>query len=103
MQSHGYVRCYPVAPLAIDDAVILPGSAVPEPTAGIGARRDRLPEPLLKRCLSHSSIPGIPSITGALSKSHELFADDTISPVSYTHLRAHETPEHLVCRLLLEK
>src|SRR5678815_597254 len=23
--------------------------------------------------------------------------------VSYTHLRAHETPEHLVCRLLLEK
>ena len=25
------------------------------------------------------------------------------SAVSYTHLRAHETPEHLVCRLLLEK
>ena len=24
-------------------------------------------------------------------------------PVSYTHLRAHATPEHLVCRLLLEK
>ena len=23
--------------------------------------------------------------------------------VSYTHLRAHETPEHLVCRLLLER
>eukprot|EP00658_Telonema_sp_P-2_P060120 TRINITY_DN49132_c0_g1_i1.p1 TRINITY_DN49132_c0_g1~~TRINITY_DN49132_c0_g1_i1.p1 ORF type:complete len:431 (-),score=107.60 TRINITY_DN49132_c0_g1_i1:11-1303(-) len=27
----------------------------------------------------------------------------SIIPVSYTHLRAHETPEHLVCRLLLEK
>src|SRR5674536_382743 len=27
----------------------------------------------------------------------------TITTVSYTHLRAHETPEHLVCRLLLEK
>ena len=27
----------------------------------------------------------------------------TIVSVSYTHLRAHETPEHLVCRLLLEK
>eukprot|EP00658_Telonema_sp_P-2_P036293 TRINITY_DN26286_c0_g1_i2.p1 TRINITY_DN26286_c0_g1~~TRINITY_DN26286_c0_g1_i2.p1 ORF type:complete len:365 (+),score=99.24 TRINITY_DN26286_c0_g1_i2:717-1811(+) len=26
-----------------------------------------------------------------------------VDPVSYTHLRAHETPEHLVCRLLLEK
>ncbi len=25
------------------------------------------------------------------------------SPVSYTHFRAHETPEHLVCRLLFEK
>src|SRR5678816_4673429 len=23
-----------------------------------------------------------------------------VGPVSYTHLRAHETPEHLVCRLL---
>eukprot|EP00658_Telonema_sp_P-2_P016792 TRINITY_DN164_c0_g1_i2.p1 TRINITY_DN164_c0_g1~~TRINITY_DN164_c0_g1_i2.p1 ORF type:complete len:344 (-),score=129.96 TRINITY_DN164_c0_g1_i2:81-968(-) len=30
------------------------------------------------------------------------FADGP-TPVSYTHLRAHETPEHLVCRLLLEK
>src|SRR5674536_257214 len=28
---------------------------------------------------------------------------DPVKPVSYTHLRAHETPEHLVCRLLLEK
>ena len=27
----------------------------------------------------------------------------TGDPVSYTHLRAHATPEHLVCRLLLEK
>ena len=26
-----------------------------------------------------------------------------IVPVSYTHLRAHETSLHLVCRLLLEK
>src|SRR5674536_390474 len=28
---------------------------------------------------------------------------DPMESVSYTHLRAHETPEHLVCRLLLEK
>eukprot|EP00658_Telonema_sp_P-2_P058724 TRINITY_DN4726_c0_g1_i4.p1 TRINITY_DN4726_c0_g1~~TRINITY_DN4726_c0_g1_i4.p1 ORF type:complete len:401 (-),score=73.61 TRINITY_DN4726_c0_g1_i4:40-1242(-) len=28
---------------------------------------------------------------------------DGVGTVSYTHLRAHETPEHLVCRLLLEK
>eukprot|EP00658_Telonema_sp_P-2_P035140 TRINITY_DN25605_c0_g1_i2.p1 TRINITY_DN25605_c0_g1~~TRINITY_DN25605_c0_g1_i2.p1 ORF type:complete len:493 (-),score=130.98 TRINITY_DN25605_c0_g1_i2:47-1525(-) len=31
------------------------------------------------------------------------FDDMITEPVSYTHLRAHETPEHLVCRLLLEK
>ena len=28
---------------------------------------------------------------------------DDIAPVSYTHLRAHETGRNLVCRLLLEK
>src|SRR5678816_3499625 len=28
---------------------------------------------------------------------------NSLDAVSYTHLRAHETPEHLVCRLLLEK
>ena len=28
---------------------------------------------------------------------------DSLVPVSYTHLRAHETSLHLVCRLLLEK
>ena len=31
------------------------------------------------------------------------FTGGTSEAVSYTHLRAHETPEHLVCRLLLEK
>src|SRR5678815_2852930 len=30
-----------------------------------------------------------------------LAKDKSTDPVSYTHLRAHETPEHLVCRLLL--
>eukprot|EP00658_Telonema_sp_P-2_P055257 TRINITY_DN43935_c0_g1_i2.p1 TRINITY_DN43935_c0_g1~~TRINITY_DN43935_c0_g1_i2.p1 ORF type:complete len:104 (+),score=26.02 TRINITY_DN43935_c0_g1_i2:43-312(+) len=33
----------------------------------------------------------------------ELTISDSDESVSYTHLRAHETPEHLVCRLLLEK
>ena len=30
-------------------------------------------------------------------------APETVNPVSYTHLRAHETRHDLVCRLLLEK
>eukprot|EP01017_Pseudomicrothorax_dubius_P036746 TRINITY_DN528_c0_g1_i5.p1 TRINITY_DN528_c0_g1~~TRINITY_DN528_c0_g1_i5.p1 ORF type:complete len:469 (+),score=87.95 TRINITY_DN528_c0_g1_i5:99-1505(+) len=41
----------------------------------------------------------------AISKKISTHLDDglVLYPVSYTHLRAHETPEHLVCRLLLEK
>mgnify|MGYP002682765443 CR=1 FL=1 len=35
--------------------------------------------------------------------NEELRLWDVLVAVSYTHLRAHETPEHLVCRLLLEK
>src|SRR5674536_131764 len=35
-----------------------------------------------------------PGMNGSVSPRVEFV------PVSYTHLRAHETPEHLVCRLL---
>src|SRR5678816_4860989 len=37
------------------------------------------------------------------SDALRLARDIGLGPVSYTHLRAHETPEHLVCRLLLDK
>ena len=30
-----------------------------------------------------------------------IYTSPGTTAVSYTHLRAHETPEHLVCRLLL--
>ena len=33
----------------------------------------------------------------------ERFKGEVVMPVSYTHLRAHETVLDLVCRLLLEK
>eukprot|EP00658_Telonema_sp_P-2_P046248 TRINITY_DN34362_c0_g1_i3.p1 TRINITY_DN34362_c0_g1~~TRINITY_DN34362_c0_g1_i3.p1 ORF type:complete len:126 (+),score=25.65 TRINITY_DN34362_c0_g1_i3:223-600(+) len=42
----------------------------------------------------------IVSFSLAMKKSKTLA---NVLAVSYTHLRAHETPEHLVCRLLLEK
>src|SRR5678816_2048392 len=42
--------------------------------------------------------PGHPAVPGRVVRP----APHVVSPVSYTHLRAHETPEHLVCRLLLE-
>ena len=45
---------------------------------------------------AQSTRPGAIEI-GAKNESKRLI------PVSYTHLRAHETREDLVCRLLLEK
>src|SRR5665647_1305724 len=38
-----------------------------------------------------------------LSNHFHLLLMPTSTPVSYTHLRAHETDSYLVCRLLLEK
>ena len=38
-----------------------------------------------------------------LNRVVAVFVLDTSMSVSYTHLRAHETREDLVCRLLLEK
>src|SRR5674536_392059 len=43
------------------------------------------------------------SVRGLRQRRQPGQPDDDREPVSYTHLRAHETPEHLVCRLLLEK
>src|SRR5674536_124770 len=56
-------------------------------------------------------VAGLRTIVGAcVSREFTVLATGRSSPitgwlraVSYTHLRAHETPEHLVCRLLLEK
>eukprot|EP00828_Plagiopyla_frontata_P022428 TRINITY_DN29018_c0_g1_i1.p2 TRINITY_DN29018_c0_g1~~TRINITY_DN29018_c0_g1_i1.p2 ORF type:complete len:200 (+),score=40.56 TRINITY_DN29018_c0_g1_i1:358-957(+) len=39
----------------------------------------------------------------AISQSNQMYGTQNIIPVSYTHLRAHETGRNLVCRLLLEK
>src|SRR5665648_1141370 len=40
---------------------------------------------------------------GVIKSSDEFIDEVVVSPVSYTHLRAHETRHDLVCRLLLEK
>ena len=44
-------------------------------------------------------------VSGCFNPTDEFFAVFQIDrgPVSYTHLRAHETLMNLVCRLLLEK
>src|SRR5664279_1500592 len=40
---------------------------------------------------------------GQVGRAMTVDRRDGIAPVSYTHLRAHETDSYLVCRLLLEK
>ena len=50
------------------------------------------------------SYAGEMAVTGGATATYSIGGDTQGSgTVSYTHLRAHETPEHLVCRLLLEK
>src|SRR5678815_3065989 len=51
--------------------------------------------------LNHPNICTIHEIDEADGRT--FIAMEMLEAVSYTHLRAHETPEHLVCRLLLEK
>src|SRR5674476_984706 len=47
---------------------------------------------------------GVGKSTTAVNLALALAAEGaTVGPVSYTHLRAHETGRNLVCRLLLEK
>ena len=53
----------------------------------------------------NSEYPRIFRVTGANRNARKLLSTDLVNtkPVSYTHLRAHETRSNLVCRLLLEK
>src|SRR5678816_3392158 len=61
----------------------------PAPTIG---------QPAPSGCTAGGIAPtGRPPISRKRSRSME--RAPTSNPVSYTHLRAHETPEHLVCRL----
>ena len=55
---------------------------------------------LLNSLEAQTKILGAPLDLGPLALRERFGGSEA---VSYTHLRAHETPEHLVCRLLLEK
>src|SRR5678815_5994655 len=62
------------------------------------------PCPPIRRSISSKTLgESMKASTPAESMLILRISSVTIYTVSYTHLRAHETPEHLVCRLLLEK
>src|SRR5678816_317704 len=47
----------------------------------------------------HCDYPGSTNyLPGSATAALTIEPRDALVPVSYTHLRAHETPEHLVCR-----
>eukprot|EP00658_Telonema_sp_P-2_P001626 TRINITY_DN10609_c0_g2_i3.p1 TRINITY_DN10609_c0_g2~~TRINITY_DN10609_c0_g2_i3.p1 ORF type:complete len:255 (-),score=48.04 TRINITY_DN10609_c0_g2_i3:2-766(-) len=58
---------------------------------------------ILEASLEKLSTMGLNKATHVLLTGFGHGGTSVFMPVSYTHLRAHETPEHLVCRLLLEK
>ena len=80
---------------------------------GYGDHRDlhRVDRRQRQMCIRDSSIAvgmSAPSIYSTKKRAAKASPAPRVSiattgTVSYTHLRAHETPEHLVCRLLLEK
>src|SRR5674536_27801 len=70
-----------------------------------GHRGGGRPREVVVRHLSEPIVAGEADVCQCLieaadcSTVHLLVRAVTAVPVSYTHLRAHETPEHLVCRL----
>eukprot|EP00658_Telonema_sp_P-2_P056142 TRINITY_DN4462_c0_g1_i4.p1 TRINITY_DN4462_c0_g1~~TRINITY_DN4462_c0_g1_i4.p1 ORF type:complete len:181 (+),score=19.00 TRINITY_DN4462_c0_g1_i4:527-1069(+) len=68
-------------------------------TSGLRSRVDTCSPSSVLTGTCNEAVCGENALAGACL----VFTVRTGTPVSYTHLRAHETPEHLVCRLLLEK
>ena len=60
--------------------------------------RDRMALKEAKRAFDEDEVP-----VGAIIVMNDRIIGKGYNPVSYTHLRAHETVLDLVCRLLLEK
>ena len=51
--------------------------------------------------IGHDTVGVVARVAGLCTELNINIED--VTPVSYTHLRAHETDSYLVCRLLLEK
>eukprot|EP00658_Telonema_sp_P-2_P034564 TRINITY_DN25221_c0_g1_i2.p1 TRINITY_DN25221_c0_g1~~TRINITY_DN25221_c0_g1_i2.p1 ORF type:complete len:256 (+),score=34.97 TRINITY_DN25221_c0_g1_i2:3-770(+) len=75
------------------DPAVNPMALMHSTAAGLSERTDK------KKLQRRKSMTAAAASQPAFKRRHS----SLYYPVSYTHLRAHETPEHLVCRLLLEK
>src|SRR5680860_1766065 len=81
--------------------------------SGAAGKEGSIGETILQRLAEEGAIPAVIDRNdrgfGYVEKIQEKGIDaifcqtDVTDPVSYTHLRAHETDSYLVCRLLLEK
>ena len=58
------------------------------------------PQPSKQNDNANTGVFNLPPQPRAVTPNNTMVSNTT---VSYTHLRAHETSLHLVCRLLLEK
>src|SRR5678816_195274 len=54
----------------------------------------------IRRARKYTTGSSIESLTALTPGDYVVHLEHGVGTVSYTHLRAHETPEHLVCRLL---
>src|SRR5665811_2537465 len=92
-------------PTGRDDVFLLVGRATGDTQA---PGRTITPVPLRWRHRDRARAPAVagtawPGASWALVAVGRARCGGTNTPVSYTHLRAHETVLDLVCRLLLEK
>ncbi|CZR95036.1 hypothetical protein CDFC105_34153 [Clostridioides difficile] len=66
-------------------------------------KRQKVYTPIVKEYMDKKGITDEECLPDFFVTAMNIGYEERINTVSYTHLRAHETPEHLVCRLLLEK
>ena len=77
--------------------------AIKEIARVIGAKTNQLLDDTVSLLLTDSRRLSFPEKSLFFALKTKTNDGHRYIPVSYTHIRAHETPEHRVCRLLLEK
>src|SRR5678815_6186489 len=77
--------------------------SVPSGLNAFSSKKNRILSPDVRKYSSATRLCSCVEKIETISLGSNSWTNSSALAVSYTHLRAHETPEHLVCRLLLEK